>query len=348
MYDYIIVGGGSAGSVAAMRLVRDYGKRVLLLERGRAKTNAVMAMPAGYMKYLASDTFLEMHQTTAQPQLGGRTPIVPVAKVLGGGSSVNAMVYMRGQREDYDDWSSKLRADGAWSYEDLLPHFTGIEQNEVFNDRFHGVRGELPVSFPKHVSDTTYDFLRAAQALGHPLNIDFNGASQNGVGIMQHAYGQWGRFRRRSDAKAAFLDPLEKDKRLTIVTQAQCDRILIENGRAVGVSYRRFGTAHVAHAEHEVLIAAGAYNTAKLLMLSGIGPGAELQRPWNHRGRRLASGTESAGPPRGAGDRVLKKQIRLFRGGSRLADDTERPPISDVQFGSRYHDGDRGVPLLRP
>src|SRR5215217_2471288 len=128
-YDFVIAGGGSAASVTAMRLVREFGYSVLLLERGPAKTARLMAMPAGYMKYLGRDDFLEMHKTVPQPQLGGRAPIVPVAKALGGGSAVNAMVYMRGQAEDYDGWAAGLGNSGEWSYQDMLPHFTGIEHN---------------------------------------------------------------------------------------------------------------------------------------------------------------------------------------------------------------------------
>jgi choline dehydrogenase len=277
-HDFVIAGGGSAACVAAMRLVRDFGFSVLLLERGPAKTNPLMAMPAGYMKYLARDDFLEMHQTVPQPQLGGRAPTVPVGKALGGGSAVNAMVYMRGQAQDYDDWAAGLGNGVDWSYEDMLPHFTGIESNRRFNDRYHGIGGNLRVSDPGHVSPTTEDFLLAAQALGHAYNPDFNGARQNGVGIMQHTYGQWGRYKARSDARRAFLDDLRDDKRLTIVTGARVDRIIIEHGRAIGVQYEKDGATHTARAEREVLVAAGTYNSAKLMLLSGVGPADHLRQ----------------------------------------------------------------------
>jgi len=276
-YDFVIAGGGSAASVCAMRLVRDFGYSVLLLERGPAKTSRIMDMPAGYMKFLARDDYLEMHQTVAQPQLGGRAPIVPVGKALGGGSAVNAMVYMRGQAEDYDGWAAGLGNTGAWSYADMLPHFTGIEANNRFNDQYHGISGNLRVSDPGYLSETTEDFLRAAQGLGHQFNPDFNGARQNGVGIMQHTYGQWGRYKERSDAKKAFLDPLENDPRLTIVTGARVDRIIVENHRATGLAYTKDGTTHTVRATREVLVAAGTYNSAKLMMLSGIGPADHLR-----------------------------------------------------------------------
>jgi choline dehydrogenase-like flavoprotein len=276
-FDFVICGGGSAASVAAMRLVRDFGFRVLILERGGRGTNAIMAMPAGYMKYLNRDTFLEMHKTVPQPQLGGRGPIVPVAKTLGGGSAVNAMVYMRGQKDDYDDWARELGSNHDWSYEDMLGHFRGVESNSKFAGRYHGTDGPLRIADPGHISETSEDYLRAAQALGHPYNPDFNGEAQAGVGIMQHTYGLWGRRRRRSDAKRAFLDPLRDDRRLTIVTRARVDRILVENGRAVGVAYTVDGEPHEVRPTREVLVGAGTYNSAKLLMLSGLGPADHLR-----------------------------------------------------------------------
>ncbi|MGV8831475.1 MAG: GMC family oxidoreductase [Devosia sp.] len=276
-YDFVIAGGGSAASVAAMRLVREFGFRVLVLERGPASTSAIMDMPAGYMKFLARDDYLEMHKTVPQPQLGGRAPIVPVGKALGGGSAVNAMVYMRGQAADYDGWAAGLGNDGAWSYADMLPHFTSIEANSRFNDAYHGIEGNLRVSEPKHVSPTAEDFLRAAQGLGHGYNPDFNGIRQNGVGIMQHTYGQWGRHTQRSDAKKAFLDPLAGDDRLTIITGARVDRIVVENGRATGVTFSKDGASQTVQAGREVLVAAGSYNSAKLMLLSGIGPAGHLR-----------------------------------------------------------------------
>ena len=322
-FDFIICGGGSAASVAAMRLVRDFGFSVLMIERGPRATNRIMAMPAGYMKYLGQDTFLEMHHTMPQPQLGGRGPIVPVAKALGGGSAVNAMVYMRGQKDDYDGWAAGLGNDSEWSYADLLPHFKGIERNSRFNDQYHGISGNLRVSEPGHISDTTEDFLLAVQGLGHRYNPDFNGERQAGVGIMQHTYGQWGRFRQRSDGKKAFLDPLAHDKRLVIVTEARVDRILVENGRAVGVAYSRDGHPHEARAGREVLVAAGTYNSAKLLMLSGIGPADHLS------------------------DFQIPVIADLPGVGSNLQDHHEVPVIATTKGKSGYFGQDRGWPMLR-
>ncbi|MBX5090818.1 GMC family oxidoreductase [Rhizobium lentis] len=322
-YDFIIAGGGSAACVAAMRLVRDFGFSVLIIERGPRDTARLMSFPAGYMKYLARDDFLEMHHTAPQPLLGGRGPIVPVAKALGGGSAVNAMVYMRGQKEDYDGWAAYLGNEREWSYEDMLPHFKDIEANSRFNDRYHGISGDLRVSEPRHISDTTEDFILAAQGLGHPYNPDFNGVRQNGVGIMQHTFAQWGRRIARSDAKKAFLDPLAGDTRLTIVTQARVDRILVENGRAVGVVYTSNGESQRASANREVLVAAGTYNSAKLMMLSGIGAADHL------REHGIAVVADLPGV------------------GANLQDHHEVPVIASTKSKSGYFGEDRGWPMIR-
>lgn len=322
-YDFVIAGGGSAASVCAMRLVSEFGFSVLMLERGPRQTNRVMAMPAGYMKYLAREDFLEMHHTVPQPQLGGRGPIVPVGRTLGGGSAVNAMVYMRGQREDYDNWAAWLGNESGWSFKDMLPHFTGIEANARLSDSFHGTTGRLKVSDPAHICDTSKDYLEAAQALGHARNPDFNGARQNGVGVMQHTYGQWGRYTERSDAKKAFLDPLAGDPRLTILTDAQVDRIIIEHGRAVGLAYRHNGEQKTARAAREVLVAAGTYNSAKLMLLSGLGAAGHLRE----------QGVDVVADLPGVGQN--------------LQDHHEVPVIATTKGKSGYFGEDKGWPMVR-
>ena len=322
-YDFIIAGGGSSASVAAMRLVRDFGFRVLLLERGPRSTAPLMSFPAGYMKYLAREDYLEMHHTVPQPQLAGRGPIVPVGRALGGGSAVNAMVYMRGQQEDYDGWAAYLGSGTDWSFEDMLPHFTGLEGNTRFNNRYHGAAGPLRVSEPRHISDTTEDFILAAQGVGFAYNPDFNGERQNGVGIMQHTFARWGKRTLRSDARRAFLDPLAGDDRLIIVTGALVERIVIENGRAVGVVYREGGESRIVHAEQEVLVATGTYNTAKLLMLSGIGPADHL------------------------GEHGIAVVADLPGVGANLQDHHEVPVIATTKGPSGYFGEDRGWRMLR-
>jgi len=276
-YDFVIAGGGSAASTCAMRLVRDFGFSVLILERGPRETAPLMKMPAGYMKYLNREDFLEMHHTVPQPQLGGRGPIVPVARALGGGSAVNAMVYMRGQKDDYDSWANWLGSNQEWSYADMLPHFKGVEQNSRFSEPYHGIAGNLRISEPGYLSEAAEDYMKACQSLGHPYNPDFNGERQNGVGVMQHTYGTWNGRKERSDAKKAYLDPLAGNENLEIVTGAQVDRIIVENGRAVGLAYRVGPEVRTVRAAREVLVAAGTYNSAKLMMLSGLGPAEHLR-----------------------------------------------------------------------
>jgi len=323
-YDFIIAGGGSSGCVAATRLVREFGCRVLLIERGPARTPAVMRMPAGYMKYLARDDFLEMHRTVPQERLGGRAPIVPQAKVLGGGSAVNAMVYMRGQREDYDGWEAYLGGGSGWSYADVLPHFKALERNTKFNNIYHGIDGDLLVSDPGSLCDTTQDFILAAQGLGHPYNPDFNGERQSGVGVMQHTMGRAANGRMlRCDAVAAFLSGVMDDPRLTVVTDALVARILIEANRAIGVEYVLGGNTVRAYADREVLVATGTYNTAKLLMLSGLGPAGHL----NEHGIRVLADLPGVG--------------------ANLQDHHEVPLIAATRGPSGYFRQDKGWRMVR-
>ena len=275
-YDYIIVGGGSAGCVAASRLVRDKGARVLVLERGPAKPSGLarfmLPMPAAWMKSIGGSPIVEMHEPVPQRHLNGRAPAVGQAAVLGGGSAVNAMVYTRGQHADYDHWDEFLGGGRGWSFADLLPHFRGMEHNHRFNDTWHGVGGPLHVSDVGQTCQLTENYVLAVQGLGIPYNPDFNGSRQHGVGTMQ--YTTW--RHRRHDAVSAFLEPLSNDGRLTVRTDATVARILVERGRARGVAIRTSGREETVHVEREVLVAAGTYNTPKLLMLSGIGRSAHL------------------------------------------------------------------------
>ena len=266
-YDYIIVGGGSSACVVAARLVRDGKARVLMLERGPRKANPIIHFPAGYMKFLARDTYLSMHQTKPQEQLNGRGPIVPQGKVLGGGSTVNAMVYMRGQAADYDRWNEAVTEpgtnnDGAWSYRDILPYFKAQEDNDHLGGEFHGVGGPLKISDLGHTSPMTRTYVKTLQGMGIPYNPDFNGAEQFGVGFMQHTI-DW-QTRRRCSAVDAFLTPVMNDPLLTIETEATVTRLILENGKAVGVDYIQNGSKKTATAGVEVILAAGAYQTPKI------------------------------------------------------------------------------------
>ncbi|MCV9961746.1 GMC family oxidoreductase N-terminal domain-containing protein [Pararhizobium sp. BT-229] len=325
-YDYIIVGGGSSACVVAARLVRDGGARVLMLERGPRKANPIMHFPAGYMKFLAKDTYLSMHQTKPQEQLNGRGPIVPQGKVLGGGSTVNAMVYMRGQAADYDRWNEAVTApgtnnDGAWSYRDILPYFKAQEDNDHLGGEFHGVGGPLKISDLGHTSPMTRTYIKTLQGMGIPYNPDFNGAEQFGVGFMQHTI-DW-QTRRRCSAVDAFLAPVMDDPLLTIETGATVTRIILENGKAVGVEYMQDGAKKTATTGIEVVLAAGAYQTPKLMMLSGIGPEGELSR------------------------HGIKAVVSLPGVGKNLQDHYECPIVATTKGPFGYYGADRGWPMIK-
>lgn len=276
-YDYIIVGGGSAGCVAAWRLVTETSARVLMLERGPARASGLsrflLPMPAAWMKGISGSEVVEMHEPVPQKHLNGRRPAVGQANVLGGGTSVNAMVYTRGQHEDYDHWDEFLGGNSGWSFKDMLPHFRNMECNHSFNDAYHGVGG------PLHVSDTgakcqlTEDYVLAVQGLGVPYNPDFNGAAQGGVGTMQ--YTTWNK--RRWNGVEAFLSRLDGNSRFAVKTGCTVSRLIVEGSKCVGVAILEAGRETVVKAG-TVLMAAGAYNTPKLMLLSGLGPAAQLKQ----------------------------------------------------------------------
>lgn len=322
-YDYILVGGGSSACVVAAGLVK-CGASVLVLERGPAKANPIMHFPAGYMKFLAKDTYLAMHSTAPQPQLDGRGPIVPQGRVLGGGSTVNAMVYMRGQAADFDYWNELVtdgEGDDAWSYRDLLSYFKAQEDNDHLAGEYHGVGGPLKVSHLGHTSPMTRTYVKTLQDMGIPYNPDFNGESQFGVGFMQHTI-DW-RTRRRCSAVDAFLAPVMDDPLLTIETGATATAIRMEGDRAVGVDYVERGDRKSVFADSEVILAAGAYQTPKLLMLSGIGPEDELAR-------------------HGIGVKVALPGV-----GRNLQDHYECPVVATTKGSFGYYGQDRGWPMIK-
>jgi choline dehydrogenase len=276
-YDYIIVGGGSSGCAAAAKLVKDAGARVLLLEAGHSHRHPLLDMPPGIFKMINGSKFMRYHHTAPQEHLNGRVHDIPQGNVLGGGSSVNAQVYMRGRPSDYDEWDALLRGDNdypGWSWADVLPHFRAMEGNNRLCDERHGADGPILVSDPGHIDDVSRWFVQSVQALGEPYNHDFNGAKQRGVGFYQFT----NRRGKRSSAAYAFIEPLQGDPNLVVRLHAQVRRIDLAGGRAIGVTYRDAnGVEQTALADGEVIVAAGALVTPQLLMLSGIGPAAHLQ-----------------------------------------------------------------------
>jgi choline dehydrogenase len=321
-YDIIIVGGGSAGCVAAWRLVRDHGLRVLVLERGPRKpgfpASLFLRMPAAWMKGIKGSPIVEMHTPLPQAHLNGRAPSIGQAAMLGGGSSVNAMVYTRGQHEDYDNWDNFLGGNTGWAFKDMLPHFKGMEHNHSFNDAYHGVGGPLHVSASGAVCAMSETYCLTLQGMGVPFNPDFNGAVQAGVGIMQYTT----KGKERCDGVRAFLDPLEGDGRLTVMTECLATRLIIENGKAVGVAYRQDGQERIVRCEREVLVASGTFHSAKLLMLSGLGPAAHLQQH---------------------GIRILADLPGI---GENLQDHHETPIVAATNGAYGYFGEDRGLKMI--
>jgi choline dehydrogenase len=271
MYDYIIVGAGSAGCVLANRLSADRDCKVLLLEAGPRDWHPFIHMPAGIAKLVGKKNANWNYYTEAEPHLGGRRLWWPRGRVLGGSSSINAMCYTRGHHRDYDDWEQQ----GArgWNWESALPAFRRAEGNERGASEFHGAVGPLSVSDHIHTNPLSHAFVQAALQAGHPPTDDFNGARQDGFGFYQVTQ----RGGARCSTAVAYLNPARDRPNLSIQTGALAESVLIENGRAVGLRYRRGSGSVEARAQREVILCGGALNSPQLLMLSGIGPAQQLR-----------------------------------------------------------------------
>ena len=276
-FDHIVIGGGSAGCVVAARLASEGKARVLLLEAGHSNRHPLLDMPPGIFKMINGSKFMRYHRTIPQAHLNGRVHDIPQGHVLGGGSSVNAQVYMRGRPSDYDEWDSILRGNNdriGWGWKDVLPHFRGMEGNSRLANEFHGNDGPLLVSDPPHIDDFSRWFVQAVQTMGEPYNPDFNGVQQRGVGFYQFT----NRSGKRSSAAYAFLSPQAQNPNLVVRIHSEVQKILIENNRAVGVQYKDQSGVHESRAHGEVILCAGALITPKILMLSGLGPQDQLRQ----------------------------------------------------------------------
>jgi choline dehydrogenase len=271
-FDYVIVGAGSAGCVLANRLSADGKNSVLLLEAGPRDTNLWIHVPLGYGRLFKEKTVNWMYQTEPEPGLDGRTVFQPRGKVLGGSSSINGLLYVRGQHEDYDRW--RQRGNSGWGYDDVLPYFKKAENQQRGADDFHGVGGPLPVSDLIHTDPLSSAFVAAAAETGLPVNPDFNGASQEGAGFFQTTT----RFGRRASTAVAYLRPAKGRNKLHIETGALAQRIVFDGRRAVAVEFRKAGALRTARARKEILVSSGAYNSPQLLQLSGVGPAELLRR----------------------------------------------------------------------
>lgn len=270
-YDYVIVGAGTAGCVLANRLTEDPAVRVLLLEAGSRDTNPMIHVSGGVGMLFGKRVNWRFH-TVPQAQLDNREIWYPQGRTLGGSSAINAMIYIRGQREDYDGWEAA--GNKGWGYDDVLPYFKRSEDNSRLVDEYHAQGGPQAVSDQVNPHLLSTSFVRAAQSWGLPYNPDFNGATMAGAGLYQATYR--GGFR-RSQA-TSFLRPVRRRPNLTVRTGLLVTRVVVEHGRAVGVEVGRRGGSTLIRAGREVILSAGAINTPRLMMLSGIGDAEELTR----------------------------------------------------------------------
>jgi choline dehydrogenase len=270
-FDYIVVGAGSAGCVLANRLTASGRHRVLLIEAGGRDRNPWIHIPLGYGKLFTNAKVNWLYNSEPEPELNNRSIIQPRGKVLGGSSSINGLLYLRGQREDFDHW--RQLGNAGWSFEDVLPYFRRAEDQERGEDELHGVGGPLAVTDVRDPHPLCEAFIDAAVQAGYPRNDDFNGPEQEGAGYFQLT----ARNGRRCSTAVGYLRPARKRQNLVIVSDALATRVLFEGRRAVGVEYMRDGRKHRARAEGEVILCGGAFNSPQLLQLSGIGP-AELLR----------------------------------------------------------------------
>jgi len=270
-FDYIVVGAGSAGCVLANRLTESGRNRVLLLEAGPNNRHPWLHIPIGYGRLFTNPRYNWCYETEPQEHCHGRNVIAPRGKVLGGSSSINGLIYIRGQPEDFDHW--RQLGNVGWSFDDVLPYFRKAEDNERGADALHGKGGPLAVSNARNSHPLADAYVEAAVAAGYPRNGDFNGPTQEGAGYYQTTTrGGW-----RCSTAVGYLKPVRNRANLQVVSEALATRILFEGRRAVGIEYKVGGETRTARANAEVLLSSGAFNSPQLMQLSGLGPAELLQ-----------------------------------------------------------------------
>ena len=271
-YDYIIVGAGSAGCLLANRLSANPQARVLVLEAGGRDTSFWLHLPVGYFRTIYDPRFSRLFDTVPSEGTAGRNVIWPRGRILGGSSSINGLIYIRGQHQDYEDWA-RLGATG-WDYASVLPYFKRSERYEGGETAWHGAGGELGVSNLRNDHAYCTAWVQAGQQFGLPFNPDFNAETDFGVGAYQLSI----RNGLRSSASRSFLRPALDRRNLKVVTNAHVTRVVLEGGRATGVEWLHQGQRHSAHSDGEVILSGGTIQSPQLLQLSGIGPAAVLQK----------------------------------------------------------------------
>jgi choline dehydrogenase len=270
-FDYIVVGAGSAGCVLANRLTASGRHRVLLLEAGGHDRHMWIHIPLGFAKLFNNAKVNWLYKSEPEPELNNRQVIQPRGKVLGGSSSINGLLYIRGQKEDFDHW--RQLGNTGWAFGDLLPYFRRAEDQERGEDELHGVGGPLTVSNVCEPHPLCEAFLTAAEQAGIPRNDDFNGPQQEGAGYFQLT----AKNGRRWSTAAGYLKEARRRPNLALATDALATRVLFDGRRAIGVEYRKGATTHTAYADGEVILAGGAFNSPQLLQLSGLGPAKILR-----------------------------------------------------------------------